>query len=680
MSSTTSSTTLAARGIAHQIQRTRSSRAASHTRAHTRAPTSTSTSTSTLSTTPARARRCRRATAARAAPVAGLDDDTAGAATIGLTNDRAAVVAAAPEAFSWTKQWYPVATIDMIDPTKPHPTQLLGVDLVVWRDGEGKWNVFEDKCPHRLAPLSEGRVEADGTLLCAYHAWRFDGDGKCTSMPQASTKSEEERIKANVRSCAFTRPTMEAQGLVWAWGEGGKEAELEARMTPPLLVPEIEGVGKSGRAPGGGFRNHWQMRDLPYGWTAFFENAIDPAHAVVSHHTLVGSRYDDPAGFQCVVERPMTGAGGFRCALDPAVPPFNTIGKYDAETSYDFQPPALLKIDWRHEGGRFLTSHYCVPTRPGWCRHYVATVAQRNPEAGNAIRLHRWFKLNLFTLTSPGWLTHVLGPTFLHQDMVLLHQQEKIIAQGRGQDIAQQWKDQVFTPSTADKMTLFFYKWFEKNGPIEWAPGMDQMPPIERDARKLFDTYEMHTKYCTHCQGALRNTEIATAVTAAVAGVKFFWVGASMVFTAALLGSGGEAGSLDVFDLARAVEPSAYGDLFSAVSLAITAVFLNGFAGMFKTYPFSHSEDDIIMEGTAKIGLSNDGPSAYIDVVDSLVFRGQDAPGFKAANPHNRGCECSGCDIKNFDGIKSVVLKAKQEKANAAKRAVVKEDVVPTAR
>ena len=44
---------------------------------------------------------------------------------------------------------------------------------------------------------------------------------------------------------------MEAQGLVWAWGEGGKDAELEARMTPPLLVPEIEGVGKSGEAPGG---------------------------------------------------------------------------------------------------------------------------------------------------------------------------------------------------------------------------------------------------------------------------------------------------------------------------------------------------------------------------------------------------------------------------------------------
>jgi phenylpropionate dioxygenase-like ring-hydroxylating dioxygenase large terminal subunit len=583
---------------------------------------------------------------------------------IGLNPDRAAVVQADPNAYSWTKQWYPVAVVDVLDETKPHPTTLLGVDLVVWTDGTGKWNVFEDKCPHRLAPLSEGRVESDGTLLCAYHAWRFDGEGKCTAMPQASTAEEEERIKANVRSCAFKRPTMEAQGLVWAWGESGKDAENEAMMTPPLLVPEIEGIGKSGRAACGGYRNHWQVRDLPYGWNAFFENAIDPAHAVVSHHTLVGSRYDDPAGFQCVVERPVSDAGGFRCAIDPAVPPFNTIGKYDAETSYDFQPPALLKIDWRHEGGRFLTSHYCTPTRPGWCRHFVVTIAQRRPEAGDAIRQHRWFKLNLFTLTSPAWLTHVLGPTFLHQDMVLLHQQEKIIAQGDGQALAKKWKDQVFTPSTADKMTIFFYKWFEKNGPIPWAPGTEQMPPIERDSSKLFDTYEMHTKYCTHCQGALRNTEIGMWATGALAGIKLFWVGASVVFTASLLGSGGSgesASSLSPFELASAVDASVYGDFFSALSLAATSFFLWGFAGMFKSYPFSHSEDDIVMEGTAKIGLANDGPSPYIDFVDSSLFGKAQNQSDKS---HNRGCECSDCSPHFKDLIKSTMLaRSQQQKA-----------------
>ncbi len=74
------------------------------------------------------------------------------------------------ELFQWTKQWYPVAVVDFLDPSRPHAMQLLGKDIVLWRDGSRQWRCFEDFCPHRLAPLSEGRVESDGTLLCAYHA------------------------------------------------------------------------------------------------------------------------------------------------------------------------------------------------------------------------------------------------------------------------------------------------------------------------------------------------------------------------------------------------------------------------------------------------------------------------------------------------------------------------------
>jgi hypothetical protein len=384
---------------------------------------------------------------------------------------------------------------------------------------------------------------------------------------------------------------------------------------------------------------------------------------VVSHHTLVGSRYDDPAGFNCVVERPMTAEAGFRCALDPAVPPFNTIGKYDAETSYDFQPPSLLKIDWRHDQARFLTSHYCVPTKPGWCRHFVATVCQRGE--GTEVRQHRWFKLNLFTLTSPAWMTHVLGPTFLHQDMVLLHQQEKILAQGDGQALAQKWKDQVFIPTSADKMTVMFYQWFGKHGPVPWAgPDGAELPPIERDQSKLFDTWEMHTKYCTHCQGALRNTEILKWLAVAGAGAKTVWVIVALAFAAAAAGAaagpGAEPGLASVL---AEVPSSVAGDVFSALSLAGAAYGAHGFAGMFRSYPFSHAEEDIVMEGTAKIGLSNDGPSPYIDFVDGSLF----GPATKG-KPHAGGCECSGCS-PHFEGIRSGVLAARKKKQAAAKAA-----------
>jgi phenylpropionate dioxygenase-like ring-hydroxylating dioxygenase large terminal subunit len=39
--------------------------------------------------------------------------------------------------------------------------ELLGKSLVVWADSKGQWHCLEDRCPHRMARLSEGRVEGD---------------------------------------------------------------------------------------------------------------------------------------------------------------------------------------------------------------------------------------------------------------------------------------------------------------------------------------------------------------------------------------------------------------------------------------------------------------------------------------------------------------------------------------
>jgi hypothetical protein len=66
--------------------------------------------------------------------------------------------------FDWAAHWYPIAALDSLDPTVPFPLTILGERIVVWRDGEGAWKALRDACPHRLAPLSEGRIAEDGTL------------------------------------------------------------------------------------------------------------------------------------------------------------------------------------------------------------------------------------------------------------------------------------------------------------------------------------------------------------------------------------------------------------------------------------------------------------------------------------------------------------------------------------
>lgn len=57
--------------------------------------------------------------------------------------------------FSWRDHWYPVSLIEDLDPRLPTPFQLLGREIVLWYDkSKSEWVAFDDKCPHRLAPLS----------------------------------------------------------------------------------------------------------------------------------------------------------------------------------------------------------------------------------------------------------------------------------------------------------------------------------------------------------------------------------------------------------------------------------------------------------------------------------------------------------------------------------------------
>ena len=128
--------------------------------------------------------------------------------------------ASSQKQFVWEKQWYPFAVEEHTDKTKSQALHLLGNDVVLWFDTK-QWRVFEDACPHRGVPLSEGRVEKNGEMMCAYHAWTFDGEGKCTKIPQTKTAAKETALKAMPSSCVKSYPTMVAHGLIWVWGEKG---------------------------------------------------------------------------------------------------------------------------------------------------------------------------------------------------------------------------------------------------------------------------------------------------------------------------------------------------------------------------------------------------------------------------------------------------------------------------
>ena len=71
----------------------------------------------------------------------------------------------------------------------------------IWKDGHNAWQAFLDVCPHRLIPLSEGRITDNKELQCAYHGWLFESSGKCTAIPQGGNVNNP-RTCATVYQCA----------------------------------------------------------------------------------------------------------------------------------------------------------------------------------------------------------------------------------------------------------------------------------------------------------------------------------------------------------------------------------------------------------------------------------------------------------------------------------------------
>jgi phenylpropionate dioxygenase-like ring-hydroxylating dioxygenase large terminal subunit len=83
----------------------------------------------------------------------------------------------------------------------------MGIPLVIWHqpaasgrshrssssssNGGGSWRVFADVCPHRLVPLSEGRITPAGLLECPYHGWAFNGQGGCEVIPQVTAVGKQ---------------------------------------------------------------------------------------------------------------------------------------------------------------------------------------------------------------------------------------------------------------------------------------------------------------------------------------------------------------------------------------------------------------------------------------------------------------------------------------------------------
>lgn len=194
-------------------------------------------------------------------------------------SELAEVGAGTPMGEMLRRYWHPIGLAADATAT-PRKVRVLGEDLILFRDGQGRPGLVYPHCTHRGASLYYGKVEERG-IRCCYHGWLFDVQGHCVEQP-----CEPDGGRARDKARQPWYPVQEQYGLVWAYlGPPEKKPVLPRYECLEQLEPG-EFLETDDRSIGGG-----GPQVIDCNWLQHYENLVDPFHVVVLHSSFSGTQF-----------------------------------------------------------------------------------------------------------------------------------------------------------------------------------------------------------------------------------------------------------------------------------------------------------------------------------------------------------------------------------------------------
>jgi nitrite reductase/ring-hydroxylating ferredoxin subunit len=174
------------------------------------------------------------------------------------------------------RYWQPAALAREVEDV-PRPIQVLGEELVLFRDRSGRYGLVHKQCPHRRASMEFGVCEENG-IRCCYHGWLFDVDGSILEIP-GQPRANAELVMRQTSLGAY--PVREFRGLIFAYlGPIDDMPEF-----PVYDTLEIEGQTL---VP--------YRADYSCNWLQVLDAILDPIHTSFLHSRMSRAQFSEGMG------------------------------------------------------------------------------------------------------------------------------------------------------------------------------------------------------------------------------------------------------------------------------------------------------------------------------------------------------------------------------------------------
>ncbi|AII17149.1 putative phaeophorbide a oxygenase [Aureococcus anophagefferens virus] len=353
--------------------------------------------------------------------------------------------------------WVPVASISAFDKLEtPQKLEIFGNDYVLWNTDK-IWTLQKDICPHRFAPLSQGRIEGD-CIQCPYHGWEFNSSGSCTKIPQLNDKPSN---SINVD----TIPLYITYDLIWGFFDFNITGEFGLRSnTPDKLHSNLEFTKDK----------NFFTRELPYSFDILIENFMDPSHIPYAHHGLQGRRED---GSPIEMNKHIENETHLEISFE------DNVNNKTRTGIVSFQRPARYHYRTIRENGEYKINIeiYVVPVCEGKTRVFMSSPFSRG--------------------IIPTWVVHAMSNRFLNTDIWLHNAEIELRKNDKG--------DKAYTSmTTSDLGVNLWRKYWRSSGMIN-SPKNSYGPSDIKNLVKLstkdqIDPWESHSKHCFECREALK--------------------------------------------------------------------------------------------------------------------------------------------------------------------------------